>query len=309
VRVQLPPRFCGLRVSTAGGTIELVGQLNEASLEARSAGGKIALQRARTTDAALHSGGGAVSGGELSASRAVVRSGGGAVALKRLFGLDIEVSSVAEGGGSDPGGARRRRRSESVYASVGASSSDASTSSGSSSSGSSSSGSIGNDSGAICTSSGGDSATVSGGDIELGAAYGERASFHTGGGGFKVAHMSCSGLVAVDTSGGGIHIEGLEGNASLLSGGGLVQVTGWHGVDVHGLVLSHIKNTRSWVAWVVWCGLLQLEGFGGASERRLGPQNWWPWRTPCRSTFTSGLAAASLTLRAATSRCAQAHRP
>ncbi|KIZ02345.1 hypothetical protein MNEG_5615 [Monoraphidium neglectum] len=224
VRVQLPPRFCGLRVSTAGGTIELVGQLNEASLEARSAGGAIALQRARTTDAALHSGGGAVSGGELSASRAVVRSGGGAVALKRLFGLDIEVSSVAEGGGSDPGGARRRRRSESVYASVGASSSDASTSSGSSSSGSSSSGSIGNDSGAICTSSGGDSATVSGGDIELGAAYGERASFHTGGGGFKVAHMSCSGLVAVDTSGGGIHIEGLEGNASLLSGGGLVQV-------------------------------------------------------------------------------------
>jgi hypothetical protein len=39
VRVQLPMRFCGLSVATAGGAVELAGQLNEAPLDVRSMGG------------------------------------------------------------------------------------------------------------------------------------------------------------------------------------------------------------------------------------------------------------------------------
>lgn len=40
VRVQLPQRFCGLSVATAGGAVELAGQLVEAPLDVRSAGGE-----------------------------------------------------------------------------------------------------------------------------------------------------------------------------------------------------------------------------------------------------------------------------
>lgn len=37
--------------------------------------------------------------------------------------------------------------------------------------------------------------------------------------------MSCEGLAMVDSGGGQLSVEGLEGNASLLSGGGDVKVS------------------------------------------------------------------------------------
>jgi hypothetical protein len=72
--------------------------------------------------------------------------------------------------------------------------------------------------------SSGSSGAAGGGDVELGAMYGQKALLETGGGALRAAHVSCSGLAAVDTAGGAVAIEGLEGNASLLSGGGPMQV-------------------------------------------------------------------------------------
>jgi len=40
VRLQVPMRFCGLDVSTQGGSVEVAGQINEAPLDIRSSGGE-----------------------------------------------------------------------------------------------------------------------------------------------------------------------------------------------------------------------------------------------------------------------------
>lgn len=204
VTIQIPGRFCGLAIATAGGSADLDCQITEAPLEIRSRGGTIHAKRARATDAVLFSGGGRVECGELSASRVAVRSGGGGIDIKRLFGLDIEISSAtaaAAGSNSNPGAAAGAAAAGRRSAAAGA------------------------PGGGIQTAGFG-AGIQTGGDVRIGAAYGERAVFETGGGSFAAAHVSCSGLASVDTRGGGLCVEGLEGNASLLSGGGAVRVRG-----------------------------------------------------------------------------------
>jgi hypothetical protein len=62
------------------------------------------------------------------------------------------------------------------------------------------------------------------GPVTMGALYGTKAANTTGGGALALAHACCSGLLAVDSEGGSVQVEGLEGAASLLSGGGPIQV-------------------------------------------------------------------------------------
>ena len=63
------------------------------------------------------------------------------------------------------------------------------------------------------------------GDVSLRALYGTRANITSSGGSVSISHVSCSGLVAIHTNGGSINVKGLEGNASLISGGGSIEVS------------------------------------------------------------------------------------
>ena len=62
------------------------------------------------------------------------------------------------------------------------------------------------------------------GNIEVGAVYGTRTLLATEGGNLQLSHGACTGLLAIETEGGGVEVEGLEGNASIISGGGPVKV-------------------------------------------------------------------------------------
>ncbi len=63
-----------------------------------------------------------------------------------------------------------------------------------------------------------------GGPISINALYGGKASLQSGGGHLSVGHMSCDGLATLDTAGGRLTVDGLEGNASILSAGGAIKV-------------------------------------------------------------------------------------
>lgn len=63
-----------------------------------------------------------------------------------------------------------------------------------------------------------------GGNISINALYGKKANILSGGGHVTVCHMSCDGLATVDSAGGRLTVDGLEGNASILSAGGDIKV-------------------------------------------------------------------------------------
>jgi DUF4097 and DUF4098 domain-containing protein YvlB len=63
------------------------------------------------------------------------------------------------------------------------------------------------------------------GNIEVGAVYGTKAMLATEGGNLQLSHGACTGLLAVETEGGAAEVEGLEGNASIISAGGNVKVS------------------------------------------------------------------------------------
>lgn len=64
-----------------------------------------------------------------------------------------------------------------------------------------------------------------GGDIGIAALYGKKAGLFTGGGVLSVGHMACDGLATVDSAGGRLTVDGLEGNASILSAGADIKVS------------------------------------------------------------------------------------
>jgi hypothetical protein len=63
-----------------------------------------------------------------------------------------------------------------------------------------------------------------GGPVQLGALYGVKVQLDSGKGPLAVGHMSCSGLAMLQSGGASLTVDGLEGNASLISGGGDVKV-------------------------------------------------------------------------------------
>ncbi|WIA30048.1 hypothetical protein OEZ86_000143 [Tetradesmus obliquus] len=63
-----------------------------------------------------------------------------------------------------------------------------------------------------------------GGAVDIGALYGVKVAADSGSGPLAVGHMSCSGLAMLQSGGASLTVDGLEGNASLISGGGDVKV-------------------------------------------------------------------------------------
>jgi hypothetical protein len=63
-----------------------------------------------------------------------------------------------------------------------------------------------------------------GGPVAIGALYGVKVQLDSGRGPLSVGHMSCSGLAMLQSGGSSLAVDGLEGNASLISSGGDVKV-------------------------------------------------------------------------------------
>jgi hypothetical protein len=63
-----------------------------------------------------------------------------------------------------------------------------------------------------------------GGPVGIGALYGVKVALDSGRGPLAVGHMSCSGLAMLQSGGASLTVDGLEGNASLISAGGDVKV-------------------------------------------------------------------------------------
>lgn len=63
-----------------------------------------------------------------------------------------------------------------------------------------------------------------GGDIVIGYAYGEDVKLVSGGGAMEINHLQAQGMAYVSSTGGNVKIDGLDGNAKILSGGGTVQL-------------------------------------------------------------------------------------
>lgn len=129
--------------------------------------------------------------GELSASRVSVYSGGAPVTIKRLFGLTVDVLSA--GGHTDIG---------SIYADRAAvSAAGPSTAASTAASGSASRAAVGHRAAAA-------------------GAAGISSS-----GGLHVGHIAClKGEARLESGGGPLEVDGMEGNAVLLSKGGDVKV-------------------------------------------------------------------------------------
>lgn len=58
----------------------------------------------------------------------------------------------------------------------------------------------------------------------IAALYSKQASIRTCGGPISIQHMSCSESAWVDSGGGNLVVQGLEGNATLSSSGGPIKV-------------------------------------------------------------------------------------
>ncbi|KAF6257312.1 hypothetical protein COO60DRAFT_1640038 [Scenedesmus sp. NREL 46B-D3] len=159
----MPSRFCGVHVSTAGGSVA-VGAVQEADLQLLTRGGAVAVRRCKANHAAINTArepqqagrGGSMQVGELSASVLRLSSGGGAISVQRLFALDAQLVSQ-------------------------------------------------------------------GGAVGVGALYGVKVALDSCAGPLAVGHMSCSGLAMLQSGGAALAVEGLEGNASLISAGGDVK--------------------------------------------------------------------------------------
>lgn len=244
----IPSRFCGLSVTTAGGSVT-VGQLQEADMQLSTSGGSVDVARCRAHNASINTAvqpgldqqqqegsavcssptGGSIQVGELSASRVSVYSGGAPVAIKRLFGLTVDVLSA--GGGVDVG---------SVYA----------------------------DRAAVSTAAGPASVLRTG----AAGAAGTRSTAAAGAGGgvsssgrLRVGHIAClKGEARLESGGGPLEVDGLEGNAALLSSGGDVKV---HLHEHAGLVYVD-SDGGSVTAWLSPSGTplgLQVKAAGGVS--------------------------------------------
>jgi hypothetical protein len=81
-----------------------------------------------------------------------------------------------------------------------------------------------------------------GGAVGIGALYGVKVALDSGRGRLAVGHMSCSGLAMLQSGGAGLAVDGLEGNASLISSGGDIKVgrclcgVGWRARESAGCV-------------------------------------------------------------------------
>lgn len=135
--------------------------------------------------------------GELSASRASVYSGGGAVNIKRLFGLTVDVLSA--GGPVSIGSVYADRAAVSTAGPAAAAAAGTSPGVPSPSTG------IGQRAAAAAVASGGGS-----------------------GGRLHVGHIAClKGEARLESGGAPLEVDGLEGNAALLSSGGNIKVRLW----------------------------------------------------------------------------------
>lgn len=63
-----------------------------------------------------------------------------------------------------------------------------------------------------------------GGPISIGALYGVKAHLDSCRGAMSLGHMACSGPAMLESGGASLTVDGLEGNASLISSGGDVKV-------------------------------------------------------------------------------------
>lgn len=63
-----------------------------------------------------------------------------------------------------------------------------------------------------------------GGNMVIGSAYGQDAKISSGGGGIAIKHLQSQEMAHVSSNGGHVQIDGLDGNAEILTGGGDTQL-------------------------------------------------------------------------------------
>lgn len=116
-----------------------------------------------------------------------------------------------------------------------------------------------------------------GGAVNIGALYGVKVAADSGSGPLAVGHMSCSGLAMLQSGGASLTVDGLEGNASLISGGGDVKVCGCVGWRQLGLLVWQQWPGRRLVSSggvpsSTWCkGVLRVQHHSQASNPA-----WYP---------------------------------
>ena len=182
--------------------------------------------------------------GELSASRASVYSGGGAVAIKRLFGLTVDVLSA--GGPVSIGSVYADRAAVSTAGPTGA---------------------------AAAAGGGAASSPGAGAGIGQRAAAAAAAAAGGSGGRLHVGHIAClKGEARLESGGGALEVDGLEGNAALLSSGGDIKV---RFLLFQAETFWRVKCNSQWGGHVGMRCVASPRCLHGPCLQPLAPCSWW----------------------------------